>query len=206
MGFRRIGAKAFTMALHVLPKCIGASMPKPLLLSRCLALSAFFATATVMFQAAHAAQTNCVQFVERATQMSLRGNAWQWWDGAAARYARGHQPWPQAVIVFARSSRLRFGHLAVVSRQIDRRTILVDHANWSPVRGRRGHVEHDVRIVDVSAANDWSQVRVWYGPTSDIGQTVYAVRGFVYPWRAARLVTAWEADPLGNQAEASAIQ
>lgn len=145
-----------------------------------------------------ATQINCVQFVETSTQMTLRGNAWQWWDGAADRYARGRQPWPKAIMVFAKSGRLPFGHLAVVTRQIDRRTVLVDHANWSPVGGRRGAIEHGARIVDVSAANDWSQVRVWYGPSSDVGQTVYAVHGFVYPWHAARFVKAWEADPLSN--------
>jgi hypothetical protein len=104
-------------------------------------------------------------------------------------------------MVFAKSGRLRSGHLAIVTRQIDRRTVVVDHANWSPVGGRRGTVEREVRIVDVSLENDWSKVRVWYGPVSDIGQTVYALRGFVYPWGVPQRTKNWEANAIGNQLE-----
>lgn len=153
-----------------------------------------------------AAPINCVQYVEHTTQMALRGNAWQWWEGAADLYARGRQPWPHAVMVFAKSGRLRFGHLAIVTSQIDRRTVLVDHANWSPVGGRRGRIEHGVKIVDVSLANDWSEVRVWYEPASDIGQTVYSVHGFVYPWHRPQLTKAWEADPLSDHVEQLAFR
>jgi hypothetical protein len=34
--------------------------------------------------------------------------------------------------------------------------------------------------VDVSAANDWSEVRVWYAPLGDLGTTVWPVEGFIY--------------------------
>jgi surface antigen len=156
-------------------------------------------------RSAGAAPINCVQFVERTTQMALHGNAWQWWESAADQYARGRQPRPKAVMVFAKGGRLRFGHLAIVTSQLDRRTVLVDHANWSPSGGRRGRIEYAVRIVDVSPANDWSQVRVWYGPTSDIGQTIYAVHGFVYPSPATPTAKAWETDPLSNHIGALAL-
>lgn len=177
-------------------------MPRlPLSFWRLACLPLFSAGLLTSGQPAQATPVNCVQFVERTTQMALRGNAWQWWESAANFYARGRQPWPGAVMVFDKSRRLRFGHLAIVTSQIDRRTVLVDHANWSPVGGRRGTIEQGVRIVDVSLANDWSQVRVWYGPSSDIGQTVYAVHGFVYPWHVPQMTKAWETDPLSNHLE-----
>lgn len=160
----------------------------------------------VLAPSARTAPVNCVQFVERTTDMAIRGNAWQWWESAADLYTRGRQPSPNAVMVFAKSGHLRSGHLAVVTGQIDRRTVLVDHANWSPVGGRRGRVEHAVKIVDVSPANDWSQVRVWYGPASDIGQTVYAINGFVYPRRARQAMKAWDTDPLSNHVGQLAIR
>ncbi|MDR3438819.1 CHAP domain-containing protein [Telmatospirillum sp.] len=129
---------------------------------------------------AHAQSLNCVQFVQRATTLGLHGDAYQWWDAANGQYTRGRQPKTGAVIVFSKSGILPHGHVAVVRNQRDKRTIIVDHANWSPINGHRGQVEKAVKIVDVSKSNDWSRVRVWYHPTSDIGQTVYPVKGFVY--------------------------
>ena len=35
-------------------------------------------------------------------------------------------------------------------------------------------------MVDVSATGDWSQVKVWYDPVRDLGNTVYPTYGFVY--------------------------
>ncbi|MFN7053646.1 MAG: hypothetical protein ACK4NH_16130, partial [Gemmobacter sp.] len=55
------------------------------------------------------------------------------------------------------------------------------HANWSPIDGRRGQIEDDVRAVDVSEANDWSEVRVWYAPIGNLGTTAWPVNGFIYP-------------------------
>jgi hypothetical protein len=66
---------------------------------------------------------------------------------------------------------MRLGHVAMVSRVIDSRTVLLRHANWSPINGVRGQTENDVRAVDVSDANDWSAVRVWYAPIQDLGTT-----------------------------------
>jgi len=76
------------------------------------------------------------------------------------------------------------GHVAVVSQVLTERIIQVTHANWSPIAGRRGKVEKDVTVVDVSKAGDWSQVKVFYDPTGDLGTTVYPTYGFVY--KAAR--------------------
>ena len=130
---------------------------------------------------AHAEHVNCVQFVKQASPVALHGDAFEWWDAADGLYGRGNQPKPGSVMVFARSHHLPHGHVALVQKQIDNRTLLIDHANWSLIAGHRGRVERAVRVVDVSPHNDWSQVRVWYHSLSDLGQTIYSLRGFVYP-------------------------
>jgi hypothetical protein len=81
---------------------------------------------------------------------------------------------------------MRLGHVAAVSRVIDSRTVLLRHANWSPIDGRRGQIEDNVEAVDVSPYNDWSQVRVWYAPIRSLGATAWPVAGFIYPNRDAR--------------------
>ena len=130
---------------------------------------------------AQAGSLNCVQFVERNTAFALHGDAWRWCENAAGQYGRGNRPRPGAVMVFSRSARLPFGHVAKVRSVQNNRTILVDHANWSPIDGRRGQVETAVAVLDVSPKNDWSAVRVWYRPSADFGQKSFPVRGFVYP-------------------------
>jgi len=130
---------------------------------------------------ARAEMVNCVQFVKKASAVSLHGNAYQWWDSADGTYARGNQPQSGAVMVFSKSRHLPFGHVALVQKLIDDHTVLIDHANWSRIAGHKGHVERSVRVVDVSRNNDWSQVRVWYAGLADVGNTVYNLRGFVYP-------------------------
>ena len=141
-------------------------------------------TAATLFGAptlSHAEMVNCVQFVKKASTVALHGNAYQWWDAAAGVYGRGNVPVSGAVMVFSKTRHLPFGHVALVEKRLDDRTVLIDHANWSRIGGRRGHVERSVRVVDVSPNNDWSQVRVWYASLSGVGDTVYKVRGFVYP-------------------------
>ncbi|HVI51278.1 MAG TPA: CHAP domain-containing protein [Candidatus Sulfotelmatobacter sp.] len=123
---------------------------------------------------------NCVQYVQHATNVGLHGNAWEWWDNADGLFPRGEAPKPGAIMVFSKTGNLPYGHVAVVRQVQNQRSILIDHANWSPIRGRRGQVEKAVRVIDVSDANDWSEVRVWYGPTQDIGSTVYPLNGFIY--------------------------
>ena len=72
------------------------------------------------------------------------------------------------------------GHVAVVREILSDREILIDHANWSPINGRRGQVERNVRAVDVSAAGDWSAVRIWYAPIGDLGLRANPAHGFIY--------------------------
>ena len=57
----------------------------------------------------------------------------------------------------------------------------VRHANWSLIDGRRGQIEDGVRAIDVSDANDWSEVRVWFAPIQGLGTTHWPLNGFIYP-------------------------
>lgn len=122
----------------------------------------------------------CAPFARAASGIQLFGDAWTWWDKADGHYQRGHAPEPGAVLVFARSGRLPLGHVAVVSRVVDARVIMVTHANWSRINGERGHVEQDVTLTDVSPDNDWSAVRVWYAGSQAMGTTIYPAYGFIY--------------------------
>lgn len=75
---------------------------------------------------------------------------------------------------------MRLGHIAVVSRILGRREILIRHANWS----QPGAIEEDVLAQDVSEAGDWSQVRVWHYLTGQMGARSNSVDGFIYSRRA----------------------
>ena len=123
----------------------------------------------------------CVPYAREVSGIRIYGDAWTWWDQAEGRYARGHAPRVGAVMAFQPYGSMTLVHVAAVSRVIDSRTVLLRHANWSPIEGRRGQIEDDVRAVDVSPANDWSEVRVWYAPIHDLGTTAWPVAGFIYP-------------------------
>lgn len=142
--------------------------------------------AAIMWQAG-AAQANlldyvgeCAPFARAASGIQIFGDAWTWWDQADGRYARGFTPRVGAVIVFARSARLPRGHVAVVSRLVDARVVMVTHANWSRLGGERGHAERDVTLTDVSPDNDWSEVKVWYRDNDGLGSSRYPISGFIY--------------------------
>jgi surface antigen len=122
----------------------------------------------------------CVPYARQRSGVQIYGDAWTWWDQAEGRYKRGHRPRVGAVMAFAPYGAMRLGHVAAVAKVIDRRTVLLDHANWSPIDGRRGQIERGVRAVDVSPGNDWSEVRVWYDPLQDLGTTAWPVEGFIY--------------------------
>ncbi len=125
---------------------------------------------------------SCVPFARARTGIELRGDAWEWWDAAAGRYQRGRRPSPGHVLVFGRTRRLPQGHLSVVRRQVSPREIRVDHANWAEAGGHgRGRISEDQPVLDVSGANDWTAVRVWYPPIRDYGNTVFAAHGFISP-------------------------
>ncbi|WP_188055966.1 CHAP domain-containing protein [Sphingosinithalassobacter sp. CS137] len=130
---------------------------------------------------AHARFWQCAPFAREISGVAIYGNALTWWDQAAGRYERGSEPTVGAVMSFAPTSRMRLGHVAMVSAVVSDREVLLTHANWS----RRGGVERDVRAVDVSDAGDWSRVRVWYAPIGDLGGSSYPINGFIYPESAA---------------------
>lgn len=115
----------------------------------------------------------CVPFARAVSGVELRGNAKTWWDQAKGRYHRSKEPRVGAVMAFAASGAMPKGHVAVVSKVIDERSVLVDQANW--VRNR---ITEDTLVVDVSARGDWSQVRVANGHGS-FGR-VNPVKGFIH--------------------------
>lgn len=119
----------------------------------------------------------CVGYAREITGVEIRGNANTWWIQAEGRYQRGKLPREGAVMAFKSNHGMPMGHVAVVSRIISDREVLLDHANWS----RGGRIEHGVRAIDVSDAGDWSAVKVWFGPIGDIGTRVNPVAGFIYP-------------------------
>lgn len=131
----------------------------------------------------------CVPFAREASGIEIYGDAWTWWDKAQGRYERGRTPRRGSVIVFSRTRRLPLGHVAVVSRVVEKRVLMLTHANWSRQRGERGHAEQDVTLFDVSTGNDWSKVKVWYQGADGLGGGIYPVRGFVYGGRPAPGVT-----------------
>ncbi len=140
----------------------------------------------------------CVPFAREASGIRIFGDAWTWWDQADGRYPRGHRPKVGAVIAFTKQSRLPLGHVAVVSRVVERRVLMLTHANWSRVDGARGHAEQDVTLYDVSPDNDWSEVKVWYRDSQGLGSTVYSVNGFIYaPGRPSPELTSSNPDYVG---------
>ena len=118
----------------------------------------------------------CATYAREVSGVSIHGNAWTWWAQAAGRYQRGNAPKIGAVMSFQRTARMPLGHVATVSAVLGDREVLLTHANWS----RPGGIERNVRAVDVSAAGDWSKVKVWYAPSQDLGSSVYPVNGFIY--------------------------
>lgn len=116
----------------------------------------------------------CVPFAREVSGVQLRGDAADWWAKAKGRYRRTQMPTAGSVLVFRRSGRLRDGHVAVVSRVLSERRILATHANWV-----RHQINKDVPVIDVSPANDWTRVRVWWPPSNQMGITVYPTFGFI---------------------------
>ena len=117
----------------------------------------------------------CVEYARSLTGLSIFGDARHWWEKAKNLYARAAHPAEEAVMVFSGSARLRHGHLAVVSHIVSPREIRVEQANWL----NRGEIDRATPVLDVSARNDWSKVRVWDVPSQQFGSRVYAISGFI---------------------------
>ncbi len=118
----------------------------------------------------------CVPFARALSSIRLFGDAWRWWSAAAGLYNRGANPQAGSILSFRPDLHMPLGHLAVVTRVIDSREIEVDHANWAP-----GAIRRQVRVLDVSAGNDWTSVRVELDQRDHFGAT-HATNGFIYGW------------------------
>jgi surface antigen len=118
---------------------------------------------------------SCVPFARALSGIDIQGNAATWWAKAKGIYARLTQPKAGAVMVFASTSHMRAGHVAVVKDVVSSREVRVDHANW----GRDGKVYLNAPVVDVSRNNDWSEVRVWNTELGVLGTHIYKLSGFV---------------------------
>ncbi len=145
-----------------------------------LMVACVLATAPLISAPAQARGWQCVPYARMISGVNIRGNAHTWWSQAAGKYERGQTPREGAVLSLASSRRMPLGHVAMVSRVISDREVLLTHANWS----RPGQIETNVRAIDVSAAGDWSQVKVWYGPLGDLGTSSNPANGFIYPGEA----------------------
>jgi surface antigen len=130
--------------------------------------------------AAPATASKSASLLDYVGQCVPFARAWTWWEQAEGKYERTHVPKEGAVIVFAKTARLPFGHVAVVSRVVEKRVVMLTHANWSRQNGERGHAEQDVTLFDVSRNNDWSDVKVWYKDVDGLGGGIYPVYGFIY--------------------------
>jgi hypothetical protein len=117
---------------------------------------------------------DCAPFARALSGIRLSGAAADWWWQADGRYARGDRPMVGSVLVLRRSGRLPSGHVAVVSQVLGGRQITVTQANWVHHR-----VSEDQPVIDISAANDWSMVRVWWPPSGGMGITDYPAYGFI---------------------------
>ena len=123
---------------------------------------------------------SCVPYARQATGMAISGNGGQWYYNAAGLYARSNRPEVGAVMVFPSSGGMRAGHVAVVERIVSSREVLIHHANWGGPGIRRGSIMRGVSVIDASANNDWSQVRVQVGHSNENYGRTYAVAGFIH--------------------------
>jgi surface antigen len=146
----------------------------------------------------------CVPFARLVSGIQLFGDAYTWWRQAIGKYETGFTPKSGAVLCFKPTARMRLGHVAVVSQVLTDRIIQITHANWSPIEGSRGQIEKDVTLVDVSPQGDWSEVKVWYDPSRDLGGSTYETYGFIYQDAKAKVLSATGLSGAENTAIAMA--
>jgi surface antigen len=188
-----------------MPKRLTAAIFAAALMSAGFATSAFAHDAASPTTAGDRSSWQCAQFARMFTGIQIFGDAWTWWEQALGKYARGFTPEAGSVLVFKPFGPMTRGHVAVVSQVLTDRIIQVTHANWSPVGGRRGQIENNVTVVDVSDGGDWSKVKVWYRPSGDLGTSIYPTYGFVYKaaanaFTAAKTATVGAFDPAARAA------
>jgi hypothetical protein len=119
----------------------------------------------------------CVPYAREHSGIDIHGDAYTWWDKAAGHYARGTTPAVGAVMVMVGYAGRHHAHVAVVGRLVSPRLIRINHANWL----NDGAIYVNDPVQDVSADNDWSQVKVWNIRNGSWGTKVYTVKGFIGP-------------------------
>jgi len=117
----------------------------------------------------------CVEYARLRSGLAIFGDAKLWWSHAKDLYEEFAQPAVDTVMVFAGSKRIRHGHVAVVTHIVSPREIVVDHANWQ----NHGEIDRNMPVLDVSAKNDWSKVRVWDVNHNQWGTHTYKISGFI---------------------------
>ncbi|ANP47183.1 CHAP domain-containing protein [Candidatus Viadribacter manganicus] len=127
----------------------------------------------------YAANLQCVPFARQVSGVDIYGNANTWWAQAAGRYPRSNSPAYGSVFVIHGFNTSARGHVSVVTHIDSSRLIRVDHANW--LNG--GEISRGVPVLDVSANNDWTEVRVWHIPGDHWGGRIYRADGFIHPFQ-----------------------
>jgi surface antigen len=124
---------------------------------------------------------SCAVYARERSGIALYGDAYTWWDQARGRYQEVSQPLAGSVMVLTGYAGPKHGHVALVTRIVSSREIRVDHANWL----NDGNVYLNTPVIDVSAANDWSEVRLWNTRDGHLGSSTYRVQGFISSLRVA---------------------
>lgn len=119
----------------------------------------------------------CVPYARTRSGITIFGDAYTWWDKAAGKFERSDRPKLGAVMVLSGYAGPARAHLAVVRKLLSARQISIDHANWL----NDGAIYVDDPVEDVSADNDWSQVRIWNIRSAVWGTRIYPVQGFIGP-------------------------
>lgn len=122
-------------------------------------------------------RSQCVTYARLVSGIQIFGDAATWWERSSGAYERSSQPAEGAVLVLRGWNSDRRGHVAVVTMKSADRIIEISHANWM----HGGEVSLNVPVMDVSPANDWSEVRVWNIRGGYWGARTYRVAGFIYP-------------------------
>lgn len=123
--------------------------------------------------------TQCVPYAREKSGIQIYGDAHSWWNSAPPTYQRGHEPRVGAVLVLARTEKMRHGHLAVVKDLVSPRQINVTHSNWGNNSENRRITYDSMRAEDISPANDWTSIRFWNYRENSFGFP-YKALGFIY--------------------------
>lgn len=149
---------------------------------------------------------SCVPYARSISGVQIFGDAWTWWKGADGKYPKGQAPHKGSVLTLQKTKALPLGHVAVVvATSQDSRKLWVDHANWGDNGDTRGKVHKRQPVIDVSKANDWSEVR-FMNTLGSFGR-VYPAHGFIYkdaPNLAPQPTTPPSGKPLPTTRTASA--